>query len=168
MPPVLVLNASYEPISVVSTLRAVTLVAVGRCHIVERAGDSVVRTAGGLAFETPSVIRLTYMATVPRDRVAPYTRAGLRARDRGVCQVAGCDRAGSTVDHVVPQSRGGQSTWENTVLMCAAHNNRKADRSLSEAGFRLKATPVAPRYEIMLAEQAARRTGWSAYLPAVS
>lgn len=146
---VLVLNASYEPVSTTSIRRALWLVTSGRCELVERRDDGATfHSAGGAEFPVPSVVRLTRMIRVPRDRVVPYTRAGLRARDQRLCQVAGCHRKGTTIDHLVPRSRGGTSTWQNTVLMCPKHNTAKSNRTLDEAGMHLKRHPIAPAFEV--------------------
>ena len=140
---VLLLNASFEPLSVIPTRRALTLVWSGKAEMVEGSGDSI-RSADE-SHPVPAVVRLRNMVRVPFRRTVPLNRRTLRARDGGRCQVAGCARAGSTIDHLVPKSRGGGHAWENTVLMCQPHNRAKRDRLLSELGWRLKAKPRAPR-----------------------
>ena len=148
---VLVLNASYEPIGTTTWQRAVWLVACGRCDLLERRDQHLVRTSGGETFELPSVVRLRTMTRVPRRRPVPITRQALRVRDRGECQVHGCARPGTTMDHLVPRSKGGATSWSNVVLMCPRHNHSKGDRSLTEAGLHLKRQPVALSFEIVLA-----------------
>ena len=144
---VLLLNASYEPLAVVSWKRAVTLVLTGRAELVEQDGDRVVRSAGGREFPLPNVVRLVRMVAYAgmRSKATPrFSKTGLAVRDGRVCQVADCRERGSTVDHVLPTSRGGDTSWENCVLMCQAHNSRKGDRTLDELGWTLKQRPVAP------------------------
>jgi 5-methylcytosine-specific restriction endonuclease McrA len=70
------------------------------------------------------------------------------ARDRHRC--AYCGRTGTTIDHVRPQSRGGRSTWANTVAACVACNARKRDRTLAEAGMRLLYEPFEPQWPDIL------------------
>ena len=160
---VLVLNASYEALCVVSWQRAMCLLVGGRADLVERKEDRDVRSAGGLEFPFPSVVRLRQMVKAPRARQAPVSRHGIRARDGGRCQVQGCDARGTTIDHLTPRSRGGDFTWVNCVLMCRSCNQRKADRLLHEAGMRLQRQPIAPTFEVILASKAAPE--WQQWLP---
>ena len=146
---VLLLNASFEPITMVSWQRAVTLVVSSRAEIVERR-DRVVRSSGGFEMPFPAVVRLVRMAVIPRSRTVPLTRRSLMARDRGECQVVGCDDRGNTIDHVVPRSRGGRHIWSNVVLMCSTHNSAKDDTSLAELGWELKSVPRSPVAEVTL------------------
>jgi 5-methylcytosine-specific restriction endonuclease McrA len=89
------------------------------------------------------VIRLVrYVAAHWLHRPAGWSRSGVLVRDRHTC--AYCGRHGTTVDHVLPQSRGGGSSWLNTVAACAGCNHRKANRTPAEAGMRLRVTPYAP------------------------
>jgi 5-methylcytosine-specific restriction endonuclease McrA len=75
-------------------------------------------------------------------RPAGWSRSGVLVRDAQTC--AYCGRHGTTVDHVLPLSRGGGSSWLNTVAACAGCNHRKANRTPAEAGMRLRVTPYAP------------------------
>lgn len=165
---VLLLNASYEPLRVIPTHRAVRLVVSGKAVPVEDASHSELRTGGGAVFALPSVIRLIYMVVVPySDRPLPISRKNISARDNAECQVVDCPRPGTTVDHVVPRSRGGAHTWNNVVLMCGYHNHRKGSKLLSELGWKLKTRPVAPRAQIRLLAQArasAASPEWETYL----
>ncbi len=162
---VLLLNASYEPLTVVSWKRAMTLVISGRAEMVEQAGDRIIRSAGGAEFPLPQVVRLMQMVTFAgmRARRSPrFSKAALSARDDRRCQVVKCDERGSTVDHLVPRSRGGATSWENCVLMCPAHNSRKGDKLLAELGWKLKRRPVAPAGSIVLAP--ARSSEWGRWM----
>lgn len=164
---VLLLNASYEPLATVSWKRAMTLVLTGRAELVEQDGDRVVRSAGGTEFPLPNVVRLMKMVSFAgmRSTEAPrFSKKGLNARDNRECQVSGCDEAGSTVDHVIPRSRGGDTSWENCVLMCQAHNSTKDARTLDELGWSLKQTPVAPRGAIAMLNA---RPEWAAWMATV-
>jgi 5-methylcytosine-specific restriction endonuclease McrA len=132
----LVLNASYEPINIVSARRAITLVPKGAAFV-EKASRYTIRAAR-VAFSVPSAIRLVVYRRMPRQNRA-VSRKSMLLRDRHMCQY--CLRAFETkkltLDHVVPRSRGGGSTWENLVACCLACNNRKADRTPAEAGMSL-------------------------------
>ena len=167
---VLLLNASYEPLTVVSWKRAMTLVISGRAEMVEQAGDRIIRSAGGAEFPLPHVVRLMTMVTFAGMRAhhSPrFSKAALSARDDRRCQVSKCDERGSTVDHLVPRSRGGDTSWENCVLMCPAHNSRKGDKLLHELGWKLKRSPKTPVGAIVLTP--ARSSEWSRWVaPGVS
>ena len=162
---VLLLNASYEPLTVVSWKRAVTLVLSGRAEMVEQAGSRIVRSAGGAEFPLPQVVRLIQMVSFAGMRSARsprFSKAALTVRDAGRCQVARCDERGTTVDHIVPRSRGGESSWQNCALMCPRHNSAKGDRTLEELGWKLKRRPAAPAGVIVLTP--ARAIAWSQWV----
>ena len=164
---VLLLNASYEPLRIISWQRAICLHLAGRADVVEAVPDRVLRSSGGTEFAFPSVIRLREMVVVPfRRGAAPITRKALAARDRGECQKVGCDKRGATMDHLVPKSRGGEHTWHNVVLMCAEHNNAKGDRTLQELGWKLKNTPHAPSQADLALNRSEAYPQWRQWLVA--
>lgn len=140
---VLLLNASFEPLRIITLRRALGLVLAGKADLIE-AGAGNVRAATE-TFPVPVVVRLRTMVTLPFTTRVPLNRRTLNVRDHGICQLVGCDARGTTIDHVVPRSKGGEHTWTNTVLMCPAHNGEKGDRLLDELGWELKAPPRAPR-----------------------
>ena len=94
----------------------------------------------------PTVLVLARYGQVPRRRPALSARA-IWERDGRRCQYTGRLLAAGegNIDHVVPRSRGGATTWENCVLACRQVNSRKADRLPEEAGLRLLRAPQAPR-----------------------
>lgn len=145
---VLLLNASYEPLRVVALRRAIGLVLAGKADTLAE-GDGVIRSAS-ISLAMPAVIRLRYMVRVPFRATAPLSRRAVLARDSKRCQFSHCNRVASTVDHLVPRSRGGEHQWTNLVAACAACNARKGDRLLHELGWSLRRTPVAPRGSIVL------------------
>jgi 5-methylcytosine-specific restriction endonuclease McrA len=97
-------------------------------------------------FPVPTVVRLVqYVVTRWRYSSGPaWSRSGVHARDRGRC--AYCGGRASTVDHVLPRSRGGRNTWLNTVAACGPCNQRKGDRTPVEAGLRMRFDPYAPTW----------------------
>ena len=139
---VLLLNATFEPLHVVSMRRAVCLVLSGKAELLE-AGDGEVRSVNA-SYPVPAVIRLMRFVNLPFASRIPLTRKTLSIRDENECQIAGCNRFGTTIDHIVPRSRGGMHEWKNVALMCQKHNRAKADNLLSELGWRLKAEPRVP------------------------
>jgi 5-methylcytosine-specific restriction endonuclease McrA len=138
----LVLNASFEPLSIVSSRRAVCLVLDDKAELVE-ADDVEVLHSVSIAVPLPVVVRLRYMVKTPRRAATAVSRRAVFARDEYRCQYCG-DRADS-IDHVVPRSRGGPHIWENLAAACRPCNTRKRDRTPDEAGMRLLRPCRAPR-----------------------
>jgi 5-methylcytosine-specific restriction endonuclease McrA len=138
---VLLLNATFEPLAVVTAKRAVVLMLTGKAECVQAALEGAFHSAN-LTIATPSVMRLSRYVRVPYRRPVPMTRSGILRRDGRRC--AYCTRRADTIDHVVPRSRGGTHTWENCVAACRACNSRKADRLLDELGWSLRVKPIAP------------------------
>ena len=137
----LVLNASYEPLCVVSVRRAVILVLKEKAEVLHTA-ERVLHSERA-ALPVPSVIRLTYFVKVPFRARAALNRRAVFARDGGRCQY--CGAAAENIDHVIPRSRGGQHVWENVVAACRPCNTRKEDRYLHEVGLTLRRRPTAPK-----------------------
>lgn len=162
---VLLLNASYEPLRVISWQRAVCLQLADRADLIEKVDGRVLHTSGGQQFPFPAVVRLRDMVVIPfRRQAAPITRRGLTHRDGGMCQKSGCNRRGSTMDHLLPRSRGGQHNWHNVVLMCREHNNAKSNRTIEELGWTLKATPHVPTSDSLLLDRSDILPQWRQWL----
>ena len=138
----LVLNAGYEPLAVVSFKRALVLVMNDKATVVEHVVDDPVRAAQG-EYERPVVIILSRYVHLPRAAHAPVTRRGVLRRDSMRCGY--CGKHATTVDHVLPRSRGGANSWENLVACCLRCNNVKSNHTPQEMGWRLRVTPRAPR-----------------------
>jgi 5-methylcytosine-specific restriction endonuclease McrA len=136
----LVLNATYEPLCVVSGRRAAVLVLTSKAVPVA-AGEGVLHSER-TALPVPAVVRLSHYVRVPYRATVPLTRKAVFARDGGRCVY--CGAAATSLDHVVPRSRGGAHAWENVVSACGRCNHVKADRGIAELGWRLRTTPRAP------------------------
>lgn len=162
---VLVLNATYEPLNVVSVRRAVILLLKEKAEIVE-AAEAWLRSER-VAFPVPTVIRLVYYVRIPRRFSLPVSRRTVMARDHFSCQYCGAQpgRANLTIDHVLPRSRGGQSRWENVVTACGPCNRRKGNRTPDEVGMPLRRQPRRPRYlALTLLEGASAPEEWNKYM----
>lgn len=158
----LLLNASFEPLCVVSARRAVVLVLKEKAEIVERNGAEF--RSERAAIPVPSVIRLVHFVRVPFRTRVPLSRRAVFARDGHRCQY--CNRAAENIDHVVPRSRGGTHSWDNVVASCRACNARKEDRMLHDTGFKLRRPPVAPHAALWLVATAGTPDPtWERYLP---
>jgi 5-methylcytosine-specific restriction endonuclease McrA len=153
---VLLLNASYEPLAVLSLHRATKLLLRER---VEPVADGVATEAvihinsAERTFAIPTVLRLKVYVNVPQRNAPSWTRRGVAARDRNLCAYCGkkCGSSDLTVDHVIPLAKGGRSTWGNTVVACFRCNQRKADRMPHEAGMKLRIEPKTPRTRYVVA-----------------
>jgi 5-methylcytosine-specific restriction endonuclease McrA len=149
---VVVLNSSSEPLHLVRLGRAVHLLLGGSADLVRQDGEI---NAGSRSYPRPTVIRLRRFVHIPW-REAPLTPRNLRLRDGGTCQWCR-SRAGDTMDHVIPRSRGGAHHWSNVVLACRVCNNRKADQLPRELGWSLTRVPKCPsRRDLTLSDPALR------------
>jgi 5-methylcytosine-specific restriction endonuclease McrA len=161
----LVLNASYEPLSVVPARRAACLVLAEKADLVDDDGTQL--HAERIAIPSPLVIRLRYMVKVPYGRRAALSRRGVFARDDYRCQYCG-DHADS-IDHVVPRSRGGRHEWENVAAACRPCNLSKRDRTPDEAGMRLLRPCRVPKATAWVVVSVARvPEAWKPYLAPAS
>ncbi|WP_084436090.1 HNH endonuclease [Aldersonia kunmingensis] len=140
---VLLLNATYEPLTAVPVRRAVVLLVCEKADPVHEDPEGAVLHSAERTVTVPSVIRLRNYVRVPYRARIPMTRAALMHRDRFRC--AYCGGKAETIDHVVPRSRGGDHSWENCVASCASCNHRKADKLLSELGWTMRANLVPPK-----------------------
>jgi 5-methylcytosine-specific restriction endonuclease McrA len=160
---VLVLNATYEPINVCTVRRATVLLLKEKAEVVEQA-DWRLRSES-LSLPRPVVIRLVAYVRVPRDtHRRKITRRAVFARDRWECQYCG-SRTNLTVDHVVPRSKGGPSSWENIVASCAPCNRRKGDQLLRHVNMHLRRKPRTPSPQIFIhVASPSIPAAWRAYL----
>lgn len=160
----LVLNAAYEPIHLVSWEKAMCLVFTAKAEIVAEY-DHMIRSVSQI-FRMPSVVRLKkYVRTFKRTMNARCTRRNILMRDRYSCQYCGlrCSPTTITIDHVMPRSRGGRTTWENVVAACHPCNRRKADHTPEEANMHLAKKPRRPTWVDLLEES--HRSLLEAWIP---
>ena len=147
----LALNASFEPLTIVSVRRALRLVIDKKAEILEVDDTRVFRSAR-TELPCPVVIRLVRYVHVPRKFRRQVTNTFLFARDGYCCQYCGRHRRELrgreflTRDHVVPLSRGGGNDWGNVVAACSPCNNRKGNRLPSEVGMKLRSVPSEPNH----------------------
>jgi 5-methylcytosine-specific restriction endonuclease McrA len=178
---VLVLNRVYQPVHVTSVRRAVSLLYQGVARAIDdefrlldfdswaelaAASEEAIHTPTR-AIRVPRVVVLVAHAHLPHHRVR-FSRMNVYARDESACQYCGRRRARSelNLDHVIPRSRGGSTSWENVVCSCVACNLRKGGRTPEEAGMRLLRQPSRPRWTAVF-RAAARRAlyrQWSPFL----
>ncbi|MCB0338239.1 MAG: HNH endonuclease [Bdellovibrionales bacterium] len=139
----LLLNASYEPLRVVSWQRAITLIFMGKAEIVEEY-DREIR-AVSVVFKAPAVIRLLKFVKMGQKK-PPLCRSNVLARDNFECQYCGVELGAreATLDHVIPRSRKGTTTWTNIVTCCTACNRIKGSKTVEEANMKLRKKPIQP------------------------
>jgi 5-methylcytosine-specific restriction endonuclease McrA len=158
---VLVLSKSYEPLSITSFRKAFLLVYMEKAEVVD-SSDVIVRSPSK-SFNAPSIIRLK---TRPRYNLfskVELNRKNILKRDNHQCQYCGaCDNL--TVDHIIPKSKGGASTWDNLVTACSSCNNKKDNKSLKEVGMHLKTEPKRPNYVHFLTRKHTIHESWKPYL----
>src|SRR5215472_5812217 len=179
---VLVLNRSFLPIHVTSVRRAFILLYQGLARAVDerydtfdfegwrklivRSDDHSVGTVGG-RIRVPRVVQLAVFDRVPRRHVR-FSRTNIYARDRNTCQYCGRrkTRAELNLDHVIPRSQGGRTTWENVVCSCVECNRRKGGRTPRQARMRLQRRPAKPSWTPMLTHIGAkiRHEEWRPFL----
>ncbi|MEW5945034.1 MAG: HNH endonuclease [bacterium] len=159
---VLVLNASYEVLSITRWQRALCMIFSGKAEVVEES-ECVVRSPS-VQVRVPSVIRIVYYIKMPRLNI-PFSRTNVFLRDRYVCQYCGGQHpaASLTLDHVIPRSEGGITCWENVVTACRGCNVKKGDHTPEDAGMKLLRKPRAPHYFPTLNMHL--REEWERYLP---
>ena len=160
--PTLVLNKSWVPIHTTPVRSALCLLFKGSALAVQPDSYEVhsfeswadlqvepdephVKTVQ-LRIRIPEIITLTNYNRVPLQS-ASFSRRNLFKRDRNTCQYCGVQpgTAELTIDHVLPRSRGGKTSWTNCALACAKCNARKANRTPIQASMRLRCEPKAPR-----------------------
>jgi 5-methylcytosine-specific restriction endonuclease McrA len=157
----LVLNATFEPLGIVSTRRALLLILGTKAELVHATNRTF--RSERLAYPEPSVVRLARYVRVPHDRMVAVNRRTVFARDGYRCQY--CSSPAESIDHVLPRSRGGQHAWDNVVAACRRCNTRKEDRLPHEVGLVLHRQPTAPRQRVwLLAVSGGARDEWAPYL----
>jgi len=147
---VLLLNASEEVISVIDWQKAINLLFSGKATKPYNYSHSYsIKTNSGV-FELPAAIMLINYVRIPFRKVG-LTKKNIIKRDDGICQYCACklNSKNSTVDHVLPKSRGGGNSWTNLVASCHPCNLRKGNRTPSEANMKLLRQPQAPGKDVV-------------------
>lgn len=161
----LVLTPHYQPLRTVSWQRAVTLVYLAKAEVLE-AYDVVLRSPS-TEMQMPAVIRMT-RGKRHQPKTVRFSRTTVLVRDRFACQY--CGRVGTrrdmTLDHVVPRTQGGKTTWENLTTACSPCNAKKGGRTPYQAGMKLRAVPTRPNavFQQPLSFDHAVPSTWRAWL----
>ncbi|HUY35125.1 MAG TPA: HNH endonuclease [Pirellulales bacterium] len=179
--PALVLNRNWQPVNVATVARALVLLWNESVRVVDpadyqlytwadwsrlapRADEPAIRTIRQ-RLRVPEVIALTAYDRLPTAAVT-FSRRNIFKRDHFMCQYCAVQPGPEelTIDHVLPRSQGGTSTWENCVLSCIDCNKKKADRTPEQAGVRLRKPPVRPVWKPLYAAHRERIESWSKFV----
>jgi len=144
MEAVIVLNAGYEFMGLVSWQRAMILLFNGKVEVVKES-DKIIRSVSR-TFRVPAVIRLIKFIRQIYRREVPFSRKNILIRDSHTCQYCGREFSGPdlTIDHIIPKVQGGSNAWTNVVACCRTCNMRKGGRTPRQAGMQLVSKPFKP------------------------
>jgi 5-methylcytosine-specific restriction endonuclease McrA len=147
---VLLLNSSYEAISVINVQRAIQLLYLGKVTVVVE--TDIEWRSVSVVLKVPSIVKLVnYVRGLCGKRnVVKLTRKNIMLRDRYTCQYCGKKYGPDNlnIDHVIPKAQGGKSEWDNLVTSCVKCNSQKDCRTPKQAGMRLLKTPKKPDFFI--------------------
>ena len=179
--PTLVLNRNWQPVNVATVERALILLWNETARVVDpvdyqlyswqdwmklqpREDESFIQ-AVKQRLRVPEVVTLLGYDQLPSS-VVTFSRRNIFKRDHYTCQYCGVQPGGGelTIDHVVPRSHGGVSSWENCVLACVECNKRKADRTPVQAHMRLRTVPFRPKWQPLYAHDHVRIASWSKFI----
>jgi 5-methylcytosine-specific restriction endonuclease McrA len=140
---VILLNADYSYLNTIKWKKALTLLAKGKVSVLKY-GKRVIKTSSGIIMKIPVVLRLIkFIRTVYRTKV-PFSKKNVMIRDGMKCTYCGDKNARLTIDHIVPKSKGGKSTFENTVAACKPCNNKKGSKTCAESKMYPRANAHSP------------------------
>ncbi len=179
--PTLVLNRSWQPVGVAPVSRSLVLLWNDNARVVDpqdyrlyawadwaelipRQDEPFIQGVR-LRLRVPEVVALTRYDRIPTNAVT-FSRRNIYKRDRYTCQYCSAQPGTEelTLDHIVPRSQGGISTWENCVLACVGCNKRKADRTPEQAGMPLRKVPVRPMWRPLYATRDVRIDSWTRFV----
>ncbi|MBC8524617.1 MAG: HNH endonuclease [Chlorobium phaeobacteroides] len=145
---VLVLNSSYEPLTICDAQKAIILLFCGKAVSVAHHPERFVCTVSE-SFPLPSIVRLNVFVRVPYKHIM-LTRKNIFRRDNFQCQYCGTCGTPLTIDHMTPRSQGGEDSWENLVTACGPCNTKKGNRTPQEARMIPQKKPIRPSHIMLM------------------
>ena len=137
------LNADYSFLNIVDWRRAICLMVKNKVEVVSYS-DRIIKGAEGFVMKVPAVIKLIkFIRAIYRTKVN-FSKRNILTRDGFKCAYCGTRTRDLTLDHIIPKSRGGKSTFENCVACCKACNHKKGRHTPSETNMYLKIKPYQP------------------------
>lgn len=182
--PTLVINQCWTPIDVISVRKAISLVYANDAHVIDIADyssydwntwtkvkpekDERCLKCVNFMIKIPNIVVLTNYASRPPLEV-PCSRRNIYRRDDNTCQYCGIKPGieSLSIEHIIPRSKGGVTSWDNCVLACTICNKAKADMTLAESGFKLLKKPVRPRWSMFFEPEAIKVESWRKFLSEV-
>ncbi len=179
--PTLVLNRNWQPIHVTTVVRALVMLWNDIARAVEPDEyrlftweewaelepdpDAPCIRSARARLRVPEVVCLARYDRLPSSAV-PFSRRNVAKRDHHTCQYCGAQPGWEqiTVDHVLPRSQGGASSWTNCVAACIRCNALNADRTPEQAGMTPRRRPVRPEWKPLYAAQGVRVESWARFL----
>ena len=137
-----ILNGDYTYLNSVSWKRAIRLMIKGKTEVLKY-GDKVLNLVDGSVMKIPAVMKLMKVIRLIYKHKVPYSKKNIHIRDNNECVYCGSNRE-LTIDHVIPVSRGGKTSFENCVTSCRKCNHKKGSRTPHESNMYLKKQPYAP------------------------
>jgi len=142
---VVLLNSDYSFLSIIPWQKAITLIVKGKVQVIKNAKRIIRNMERTVEIVVPLVLRLLKLIRTLYKTKVPFSKKNIIARDTGKCAYCGHkEDQRMTIDHVIPRSRGGKSTWENCVATCKKCNSSKGNKTPREAGIFLKRQPYQP------------------------
>ena len=164
---ILILNYSYEPLQFCSAKRGLVMVLSGRAEQIEC--DGYVVRSPSMSLQVPTVIRVLNMVKRKARKSVSFSKKNILRRDNFTCQYCGDMERPLTIDHVIPKSRGGKTTWTNVVVACKPCNMKKGSRTAREASMRLNKSPSRPNFSfhqlVVPGAPPSHVDSWMKYLP---
>jgi len=159
---VLLLNSSYEPISVINGKKAIIMLMTKKVDYIEK--TKLLISSEKLKISLPLIVKLKSYIYLNKRKIS-LTRKNIFKRDNYKCQYCGKNTSSLTIDHVIPKNKGGKDSWENLVSACVKCNLKKADSSLKDINMNLINKPKKPHYLIYMQEHVSNEyESWKPYL----
>ncbi|MCP4353139.1 MAG: HNH endonuclease [Desulfobacterales bacterium] len=139
----ILLNADYSFLNVVDWKRTMRLIANGKVQVLKYS-ETIIRSAEGIIIKIPAVMKLIKLVRALYRTRVPFSKKNVLIRDKFKCAYCGNDKEKLTIDHIIPKSRRGKTTFENCIACCRKCNNKKGDKTPGEVNMFIKVKPYQP------------------------